>query len=249
MGLHLCYELDLARDLSLADVTERVRELHRTAVTLPFDMVGPLVQIKEGESLDNESDSDSGLASFIRFCAQSRLDPRDPVTDARIDVLPNAVGFAVNAGEGCETATFGVAWVPPSDEDGNRLRGEPYIWHWHGVPKTQYASVLGDDHLIRCHTSLVALLDKAAELGFDVTVRDETHYWETRDTNVLLSEVREMNRIVAHFAGNFHDALREHGHVGGAIFDHPDFEELETRDGPDERGQRLDDSRSGGTSP
>ena len=236
MGLHLCYELDLARDLSFADVTERVRQLHRIAVTLPFDTVGPLVQINEGESLGDGNNSDSGLVSFIRLCAQIRLDPRDPVTDARIDLLPNAVGFAVNAGDHCETATFGVAWVPRSDEDGNRLRGDPYIWHWHAVPKTQYASVLGDNHLIRCHTSLVALLDKAAELGFDVTVRDETHYWETRDTNVLLSEVREMNRIVAQIAGNFHDALCEHGQVGGAIFDHPEFEELETRGGPDHVG-------------
>ena len=77
-------------------------------------------------------------------------------------------------GDRCETATFGVVWVTPSDEVGNRLRGEPYMWHWYAVPKTQYASVLGDDHPIRCHASLVALLDKAVELGFDVTVRDET---------------------------------------------------------------------------
>jgi hypothetical protein len=41
-----------------------------------------------------------------------------------------------------------------------------------------------------------------------MVIGDKTHYWETRDTNVLLSEVRKMNRIVAHFAGNFHDALR-----------------------------------------
>src|SRR6185295_16872175 len=186
----------------------------------------------EGETLGDRNDTESGLVSYIRFCARIRLDPRNPVAIKQTEVLPNAVGFAVNAGDRCETASFGLAWVPPADEDGYSLHDQPYVWHWHAVPKTQYASVLGDDHLIRCHTSLVALLDKAAELGFDVTVRDETHYWETRDTNVLLSEVREMNRIVAHFAGNFHDALREHGHVGGAIFDHPDFEELETRDGP-----------------
>ena len=113
--------------------------------------------------------------------------------------------------------------MPPENEDGDPLHGEPHVWHWHACCKTQYASVLGDDHLVRCHTSLVALLDQAAELEFEVTVRDETHYWETRDTSVLLAEVREMNRIVAHIAGAFHDALREHGHVAGAIFEHPEF--------------------------
>ena len=235
MGLHLCYELRLPRHFSLDGVAERVGALHRVAVTLPFDTVGPLVRMTAGETLGEVADADSGLAYHVRFCAGIALDPRDPVTNTRIDVLPDAVAFAVNAGDRCETATFGLAWVPPEDEDGNPCHGEPFIWHWHAVPKTQYASVLGDEHLIRCHTSLVALLDKAAELGFEVTVRDETHYWETRDTSVLLAEVREMNRIVAHFAGAFHDALREHGHVAGAIFEHPEFEELETRS-PDEAG-------------
>ena len=76
---------------------------------------------------------------------------------------------------------------------------------------------------------IVALLDKAPDFGFDVIVRDETHYWETRDTAVLIAEVREMNRIVAGIAGTFHDAIGGRAHVGGAIFAHPEFEELETR--------------------
>ena len=29
-------------------------------------------------------------------------------------------------GRYCEGATFGLAWVPPKDDDGNRLRDEPY---------------------------------------------------------------------------------------------------------------------------
>ena len=126
------------------------------------------------------------------------------MTGARTDLLPDAVGFAVKPGDYCEAATFGLAWAPPKDEDGNRLHDEPYIWHWHTVCKTQYASVISDEHLIRCHTSLVALLDRAPALGLGVTVRDETHYWETRDTGRLLAEVREMNRIVARFAGACH---------------------------------------------
>jgi hypothetical protein len=189
----------------------------------------------EGETLGKESGSDSGLARHVRFCARAALDPRDPATAARADVLPDAGAFAVNPGDRCETATFWLTWVPREDEDGNPRHGAPFIWHWHAVPKTQYASALGDEHLIRCsHVSLVTLLDKAAELGFEVTVPDETHYWETRDTNILLTEMREMNRIVAHFAGAFHDAIGEHGQVGGAIFEHPEFEELETRAGPNE---------------
>jgi len=142
------------------------------------------------------------------------------------------VGFAVHPGRYCEGATFGLAWVPPEDEDGNRLHNEPYVWHWHAGCKTQYASVVSDEYLIHCHKTLVALLEEAIRLGFDVTVRDETHYWETRDTNVLLAEVREMNRIVARIAGALHDVVGERARAEGAIFEHPEFEVLETRPAP-----------------
>jgi len=229
MGLHLCYELDVPRETSFADVVERVRRLYDVAATLPFDEVGPLVRTTSGEALGGQTDADSSLAEWFRFCACSRLGARDAVTGKRVDLLPDAAGFAIKPGDWCEAATFGLAWCPPVDEDANRLHGEPYIWHWHAVCKTQYASNLGDAHLIRCHTSLVALLDRAPALGFDVTVRDETHYWETRDTNVLLAEVREMNRIIAGIAGALHDANGQQAYVGGAIFRHPEFEELETR--------------------
>jgi len=232
VGLHLCYELGVPRETSMDEVVERVRQLYRVAVTLSFDRVGPLVRTMPDESLGDPSDADSSLANWFRFSAMCRLGSRDAVTGARTRLLPKAAGFVVQPGDYCEAATFGLAWVPPEDEDGNSIHGEPHIWHWHAVCKTQYASNLGDDHLIRCHTSLVALLDRAPDLGFEVTVRDETHYWETRDTNVLLAEVREMNRIVAHFAGAFHDAIGGHAHVDGAIFKHPEFEELETRDRP-----------------
>jgi hypothetical protein len=230
MGLHLCYELAVPRDTSVAEVIERMQRLYREAVTLPFETVGPLVRVTAGETLGDARDADSSLEQWFRFCSRIGLDPRDPVTGARADRLPDAVGFGVKPGDYCEAATFGLAWVPPSNEDGDRLHDEPYIWHWHTVCKTQYASVVSDEHLIRCHTSLVALLDRAPALGFDVTVRDETHYWETRDTGRLLAEVREMNRIVAHFAGALNDAIGEQAHVGGAIFEHREFEELETRD-------------------
>jgi hypothetical protein len=201
MGLHLCYELAVPRDTSIAEVVERMQRLYREAVTLPFETVGPLVRVTAGESLGNASEAESSLAQWFRFCARIGLDPRDPVTGARTDRLPDAVGFVVKPGDYCEAATFGLAWVPPSNDDGDRLHDEPYTWHWH-----------------------------APALGFDVTVRDETHYWETRDTGRLLAEVREMNRIVAHFAGALNDAISEQAHVGGAIFEHREFEELETRD-------------------
>jgi hypothetical protein len=233
MGLHLCYELALPRETPVTAVAERVRLLHEAARRLPFAKVSSLMRVTGGDPLGDVNVFDCTLEEFFQLCARSCLDPRDEHTGKRADYLPDAVGFAVHPGRGCEGATFGLAWVPPEDEDGNRLHGEPFAWHWHFCCKTQYASVVSDEHLIHCHTTLVALLEQAIRLGFEVTVRDETHYWETRDTNVLLAEVREMNRIIARVAGALHDAVGDRARAEGAIFGHPEFEELETRPAPE----------------
>ena len=142
------------------------------------------------------------------------------------DLPSTAIGFAVSPGRGSEPAALGLArfaW-----EDG------PSRWSWWCCCKTQYASAIGDDHLIQCHTSVIALLDAAKRIGFECDVRDETGYFESRDSADLLRRVAEMNRIVARFAGAFSDAFGEAGgdtkRVKGAIFEHPDFERLETRD-------------------
>ena len=147
--------------------------------------------------------------------------------DVRVDVpagLPTtAIGFAVAPGSGSEPAAFGLA----------RLDGDtPSRWSWWCCCKTQYASSLGDEHLIKCHTAVISLLDAAKQIGFECDVRDETGYFDSRDTNELLSRVADMNRIVARFAGAFSDAFTKAGgdarQVQGEIFRHPDFERLET---------------------
>lgn len=228
MGLHLCYELALPRETTATAVAERVRLLYEAAGRLPFAKVSALVRVADSEALGKVNIFDCSLEDFFRLGACGRLDARDELTGKRADRLPDGVGFAVHPGQYCEGATFGLAWVPPEDDEGDRLHGEPYVWHWHACCKTQYASVVSDEHLIHCHTTLVALLEDAIRLGFRVTVRDETHYWEARDTNVLLAEVREMNRIVARIAGAMHDAVGERARTEGAIFDHPEFEVLES---------------------
>jgi hypothetical protein len=92
--------------------------------------------------------------------------------------------------------------------------------------KTQYASTVSDEHLIRCHLALVSLLEEATRLGLQATVRDETHYWKARDTKRLVEEVHQMNRIVARIAGRLGDALPPGLVLGGGITGHPRFEDL-----------------------
>ncbi|HEY7565968.1 MAG TPA: hypothetical protein VH762_00235 [Gemmatimonadaceae bacterium] len=142
-----------------------------------------------------------------------------------VDVV--AYGFGIAVGAGSEPAALGVVQIC--------LPGQtPSDWNWHCCCKTQYASVHSDDNLVRCHHSIVAALEAAQSLGFDVTVHDETGYWESRDATRLISAVTEMNKLVASLAGRVTDAARNAGAdsraIQSEIFKHPDFERLETAD-------------------
>ena len=242
MGLHLCYDLALPAGATDADAARLVSSLRERALALPFDHVSSVVRLTQdalagpwplhGLAFARLEDVAHVAAVFAREeLYRRRLAlPDDGEAYTPVDVPPDvptaAHAFAVAPGQGSEPATFGVARLTDGDA--------PAPWGWHCCCKTQYASALGDDHLLRCHGSLVALLDHAGALGFEVTVRDETGYWGSRDPRQLVVAVAEMNRVVARFAGAVTDAVRDAGGdsrgVQGVIFEHPDFERLETEE-------------------
>lgn len=189
-------------------------ELHTFAQTLSLDELSPLL-IEHGGRIE-EPDR---LAS-LRFWAPIIAEPYEEEGPRLIGDPQTAQGFFVHPGRGCETASFGVLRRADS-------RGEHAEWFWRCSCKTQYASIVSDAHLIACHTVLVQLLDHAIQLGFDVDVYDETHYWETRDTARLVAEVHAMNQLVARFAGRLSDAIGERHDIQATIFEHPRFERLE----------------------
>ena len=219
MGMHLNYELRLPAQTTPDVVTDVLRELQRFARTQPFAQVSPLVAA---------TDLDEASASWretLQLFARGIATPYDEDVPPLTGDPDSATGFLVNAGRGCETAAFGL--LRRRDPSGAAAE-----WFWHCCCKTQYASVVSDAHFIMCHTSLTAVLDHAIHQGLDVVVRDEGHYWETRDTARLLSEVAYMNRLVARFAGAFSDAISQHPIaneviVHAPILDHPRFEHLE----------------------
>ena len=249
MGLTLSYELGLPADRPEADVLRRLAALRERALAMPFDEVSEVVRFDERtlagapplrglafESLAHVVqltagvDRDALYRDWLGLGEEDEYEIVDEHTrvyrpvEAPPDAPTSVIGFAIVPGEGCEPATFAMT----------RLHGPEIATRWWDqcFCKTQYASTLGDEHLLRCHGSLVALLDAAVELGFEVEVHDETGYWESRDARQLTESVAAMNRLVAGFAGAFTDAVREAGAdsrlVSGAIFEHPDFERLET---------------------
>jgi hypothetical protein len=237
MGLSICYELSLPAARPEAEVHALLTRLRDEALALPFSATSELVRLTEHElegpwpmrglAFPRLEDVVDVTGRFVRDeLYRERVGIVDEVArvDAPAGLETVLIGFAVAPGKGSEPAAFGLAKIG--------AEGESSRWSWHCCCKTQYVSAHGDDHFVRCHTSVVKLLDAAKRLGLDCIVHDEAGYHETRDESQLLQSVGEMNRLVARFAGQFTDAYTAAGgasrEVQGEIFRHPDFERLET---------------------
>ena len=218
MGLSICYELRMPPTTPDAEVIRRLEQLRSSVTALSVDAVTELIQLSSADLMrGNDCFDRLSVPWFVHITAHVIREERDGTAN-EIDE-PDRLGaaaFLVHPGRGSEAALFGL--VRPH-------RGSD--WFWHHCCKTQYASAVSDEHFVQCHLAIVAALEKAQRLGFGVTVHDEGHYWETRSTDRLIAEVTNMNRLVARFAGAFHDAA-PNLNVEASIFEHPDFERLET---------------------
>lgn len=215
MGMHLNYELRLPGSTSADDVAEMVTRLRDIASTIPFRKVSPIYQMAL-----LPSEMTDPLMRHFHVAASVMASPNSEEDAVWAGVLATAAGFVIHPGLRCEGAAIG--FVHRIERNGQRAE-----WFWHWCCKTQYASVISDEHLIACHVGLVRFLDAAAAIGVDVVVRDEGHYWETRDEARLLAEVRAMNQLVARIVGRLSDGMGPVPGLGAPIFAHRDFERLE----------------------
>jgi hypothetical protein len=128
-------------------------------------------------------------------------------------------------------------------------------WHWGSFCKTQYASNSecgGIPNFLRCHISVITLLDRMAKLpGLKVTVDYEGKYGPSRYSDdwkeaheagrkptyrrhkglynpaALANEVGEWNTMIAGITGVLNDALAGGVELEAPIKKFPDFERLE----------------------
>ena len=252
MGLTVSYEMSVPAHVAESDAADLVVKLRERALELPFDAISEIVRLTEpavadlpklrGFAFERLEDVAHLTAVFTREELYARLigaerfrhegnDVYECIT-VPPDVSTIACGFAIAVGPGCEPAALGALQV-------SLPNGAKSPWDWHCFCKTQYASVHGDENMLRCHRSLVALLDSARTLGFELQVTDETGYWQSRDAGLLIASVHRMNQLMARVAGTFADAARNAGldsrGVEAAIFRHPDFERLEMGQEKEER--------------
>jgi hypothetical protein len=218
----------------LPDEARRLVEaLRQRALDLPFAGVGDLLEFR-GEACRVERHDDPAVRRIMSGGPAAVF----PENGHPYYVHPvHVIGFLIDPAFGCESAPVGLARYPAEAErrDGGRLPERLDGWAWHSFCKTEYASDPshgGIENFLRCHLSLVGLLDHAAKLGVLSRVNDEGGFFEHRDAGRLAAEVAELNRGIAAFAGRLKDILGDD--FAAEITKYPNFERLEAEGRRDE---------------
>jgi len=153
--------------------------------------------------------------------------------------------FTVDVGADCEPLTLGLCRYPETvTHQGARVPTKMGGgWRYAGFSKTQYASLHGWEHFLRCHRAVVESLAEWRTLGAWVKITDEGEYWPRRSVANLRRNVDNMNGLVAAMAGTLKDADGGEGAgIESPIFAHKDFERLEAQ-GAAKVGEKLEQAR------
>jgi hypothetical protein len=231
MGLTIHYQLAVA-NRTPQEVRALIETLRVYAQSLSFKSVSKLIDL-EGEkcALNPENPRDPHVWLKIQtthFLTETEGDTARAIGEVHPVRL---IAFTVSPGEGSEHANFGLCRYPDAPEK----------WSWATACKTQYASnpSAGDAaNFLNCHLGIVAVLDKAKELGILEGVHDEGNYWDHRDATALVKEVGRWNNMVAGFYGMTRDAVEAAGGDPGVlkaeITKFGNFERLEAEGRKDE---------------
>jgi len=249
MGLTIHYTFSLPAKTSVADVRQKLGALRQACLDLPFQEVGEMLDLQgEKECNFEKRDREHPLRWFLcqadgqisfKYDRTGKPVPVKIGEDGSYgrSILPERViGFSTYPGNGCEEANVGLSRFPRSVIVQNKRTGKNHRvpvengggWQWSSFCKTQFANENGLEHFIKCHLSVVAMLDAAKRVGFDVTVNDESDYFEKRDVHGLVKAIGEWDQMLAGFGGVLKDAAGESGMtIESPIFARRDFETLE----------------------
>jgi hypothetical protein len=234
MGLTIHYSLR-ASTKSPRQALALIEKLRSRALDLPFKEVGEISELCGGDCNVDQRGQDDPLRWLLIQAAESVEDPQHKGYSYHVPPT-HVIAFTTWPGEGCEAANFGLCRFPSQMEvqtPGRRwhprtIRTGLSGWRWGSFCKTQYASNArcgGVQNFLRCHLSVIRMLEHAQELGILAHVSDEGDYWEKRDIEALAREVGEWNEHLAGLAGQLKDLVGDQ--LVAAIANYPDFEHLE----------------------
>ncbi len=223
MGLTIHYSLR-SKTTDTDEARRLIEALRQRALDLPFSRVGELVELR-GDDCRSENHDDPSRRWLLTQATVPLFEK-----EAVYDVIPDhLIAFTAMPGDGCEPANFGLCRYSSevATDSGQRLTGL-HAWSWESFCKTQYASnpqCGGIENFVRCHLTVVGLLDHAAKLDILAEVSDESGFYDGRDVAKLPAEVTRWNRGIAAFTGQLKDLLGDE--FAAEIKKFPNFERLE----------------------
>jgi hypothetical protein len=236
MGLTIHYNLN-SSTRSPKKAHELVARLRGRALDLPFERVDDTIELS-GSQCDYEQYGPDHPHRWLLIQAGVYVDdPKDKHHSYRATPT-HIIAFSTWPGQGCEPANFGLCRYPTYIEVNDRgiegyarkIRTTPGGWYWGSFCKTQYASnpdCGGVANFLRCHLSVIRMLDHAKDLGILKSVSDEGDFWEKRIIEDLSREVGQGNEMIAAFAGQLKDQLGPE--LLATISEFPNFEHLEAK--------------------
>jgi len=235
MGLTIHYSFKTQSDDGQA--RELIHALHQTAQDLPFKELGQVVELS-GEHCDpNKRPKDDPLRWLLIQATESveakpKGGKKNQGWTTSFTVSPSwLVAFTAWAGEGCEESNFGLCRYPAGIQTPDGLLRIERGWRWSSFCKTQYASnpqCGGVANFLRCHLTVIAMLDRAKQLGCLEEVSDEGGFWEKRDLPALVREIGSWNEMIAAFGGKLKDLVGNGPpNLEAPIAQFPNFEQLE----------------------
>jgi len=188
------YKLSLPETRDPTVAATQLARLRLVSERFPFHLITPIWRFRGEECRAGGSTGLREPRDLLRLSARRRAAWAD--ADWPEDLEPEEIqGFVIKVGRRCENLPIGLARYPAVVE----RRGLLYAtglpgWQWSAACNTWYASLCGLEYFVRCHQSVIAVLDQARALGFEVDVRDDGGYWEHRDVWKLLDAVERTHR-------------------------------------------------------
>lgn len=193
MGLTVNYKVSIPITENIVEKLEKVRQ---QCLDLPFETVDEVkdMQIsKETIQLFRDlqkrytwpNNSFENLAKRDKMMEERGTDTWTIITidDTKYPQDHHLVQLSLWAGKGCEGTEFSFT------------KKKKY-WRCEGFTKTQYA-----EQFVKCHLLVIKALDLLKEQGFEVNVKDEGHYWETRDLKVLAQNINDYTELIKNIFG------------------------------------------------
>lgn len=198
MGLTIHYKFN-AGERSTDEARQLIKSLHQAAKDLAFEQLDAEIIELTGAECTIPEDSTPDRWFVLKLNAIKR-----DIHNFDYEEYPvHIIGFTALPRPGTEELDIFLCRYPDSLK-----------WMAQSRCKTQYASLPeygGDANFALAHTMIIALLDKAQELGILEEVVDESGYWSDRNPHKLIAEGEKLNNLIVEIGnilGRIPDALR-----------------------------------------